>query len=247
MRTGVLRCGYGLWPGSTDRDPNSGAMSGWVPAVTKELGKKLGLKIEWTAEFLLGQEAELLKTGKVDALCTSDGPWVYTNAAFVDWTHPMAYYPIYLVTRASETRFKTIEDFNSPKVTFSTIDGDTSATLQAELTPQAKRLDVPQSGDLSLLVLNVDTGKADAAFLDDQTMKRVAEKTPIKLKKFSEAPMIVVPASFSVKKGETELLQMLNQGFDMLKDMGITAKIFEKQGLKESAFMPARSWQPWEK
>lgn len=247
MRTKTLRCGYGLWPGSTDRDPNTGAMSGWVPAVTEELGKKLGLKIEWTAEFMLGQQTELLKSGKVDALCTSDGPWVFGDAAYLDWTHPMAYYPIYLVMRENETRFKTMEDFNKPDVIFSTIDGDTSATLHADLAPKAKRLDVPQSGDLTLLVLNVDTGKADAAFLDDQTIKRVAEKTPIKLRKFSEQPIIVVPASFSLKKGDTELMQMLNQGFDMLKDMGVTAKIFEQQGLKDAAFMPAKSWQPWEK
>lgn len=245
MRTKTLRCGYVLWPDSTDKDPNTGQLTGWVPDITEQLGKKLGLKIEWTAEVQLGQQAEMLRYNKIDALCTSDGPWNYTDAAYMDWTHPMAYFPIFLMVRQNETRFKTLQDFNSPNVTFTAMDGDISAPLHDELTPKAKRLDVPVSGDPSLLALNVDTGKADAVFFDLQTLNRIERSTKLHLKKFDENPLIVVPASFSVKKGEPELLQMLNQGFDMLHNMGISQRIFRQRNLTNALYLPAQSWQPW--
>ena len=72
------------------------------------------------------------KTGKIDAVCSSDGPWTYTSAAVLDYTEPMIYIPFYLYGRKGETRFKNMESANAPHVKFSAIDGDISLAMATD-------------------------------------------------------------------------------------------------------------------
>lgn len=228
MRTKTLRCGYSLWPTETEMDPVTKKMSGLVPDFAEELAKKLGLKIEWTLEFQWGQQMEALRSGKIDALCSSDGPWVTSSAAFVDYVEPMFYVPIYLYGRAGETRFKTMEDANSSAVTFSTMDGDTSLPLALEKFPKAHRIELSQGADQSLVVTNVITGKADLVLMSPQTVEAVNKTSNIKLEKIFPDPVVIISSSFSVPKGEQELLQLLSQGFRILHQFGISDKILNR-------------------
>ncbi|NTU76522.1 MAG: amino acid ABC transporter substrate-binding protein, partial [Alphaproteobacteria bacterium] len=222
MRTRTLHCGYALWPTATEIDPNTNEMKGYVPAFANALGEKLGLKIEWVQEVFWGQQAEALNTGKIDAVCASDGPWVYTGAAFTDYVEPMVYIPVYLYGRAGETRFKTMDDVNAETVSLSTMDGDISLALADEKFPKAKRVGLPQSADPSLLATNVLEGKADLVLIDPPTADLINKAHETKLAKIFPEPLVVVNSSFSVGKGEQELLQMLNQGFRLLHQLGVS-------------------------
>lgn len=228
MQTHTLRCGYALWPTQSERDPNTKEMKGIVPDFVNQIGQKLGLKIEWTEEILWGQQAEALKSGRIDAICASDGPWVYSGAGYVDYVTPMLYVPVYVYGRADETRFKTLADANNEGVTFSTMDGDASLTLAVERFPKAKRVELPQSADPTLTVMNVMTGKADLVLMSPQTVEAVNKNNENKLVKIFPEPLVVVSSSLSVAKGEQELLQMLNQGMSVLQQLGISDAILDR-------------------
>ncbi|MDD5585715.1 MAG: transporter substrate-binding domain-containing protein [Alphaproteobacteria bacterium] len=244
MRTRTLRCGYALWPSETEMDPNTKQLKGLVPDFAKALGEKLGLKIEWTEELLWGQQTEALKTGKIDAICASDGPWVTSGAAFVDYAEPMLYIPIYVYGREGETRFKTLSDLNKGNITISTMDGDISLSLALEKFPQAKRLELTQSADPALTVMNVMTGKADLALMSPQTDETVNKNSATKLVKIFDEPLAIVNSSFSVAKGETELLQLLNQGFRILHQFGVSDTIVDRFDPEHKLVLrAARGWR----
>lgn len=243
IRTGVLRCGYGLWPGSTERDPNTGQLSGITVQLAEELGRKLDLKIEWVEEFLWGNQVQVLASGKVDALCTSDGPWVYTSAKYVDYVYPYAYFPIYIVIRSNDRRFTTLADFNQPSVRFAAVDGDISAQMRKDFFPQASSHDVAQITGAASIVQDLVDGKADAAFLDQITINKVLASNHDRLKKFSPTPLAVNYTSFSVKKGENDLRRMLEQGFKLLHDTGKLEAVLNQHGLKDGfVLMPQQNY-----
>lgn len=228
MRTKTLRCGYSLWPSQTEMDPNTKQLTGLVPDFTNALVAKLGLKVEWVQEVMWGMEAEALRSGKIDAICASDGPWVTTGAAFVDYTTPMFYVPVYLYGRAGETRFKSMADANSPDVIFSTIDGDISMPLTLENFPKAQRVELAAMADPALAVTNVMTSKADLTLMSPQTVNAVNQNNETKLEKVFPDPLVIVNSSFAVEKGQHELLQLLNQGFEILHQFGVSDKIIDK-------------------
>lgn len=243
IRTRVLRCGYALWPMAEDMDPNTKQLKGIVPEFTEALADKLGLKIEWVEEIQWGQQPEALQSGKIDAICSSDGPWVYTSSTVLDFTEPMAYSPVYLYGRKGETRFKNTTSLNSPDVTLSAMDGDISMTLAVEKFPRVHRLEIPSSGDPSLVTMNVLSGKADLVIEDAPTAERANGPHDEKLERLSPTPYAVINSSFSVAKGEGDLLHMLNQGFLLLQQLGISDAILNKYDPEHKLFYrPKKLW-----
>lgn len=243
MRTRTLHCGYALWPGSEEMDPNTKAIKGMVPDFTEELGKKLGLKIIWTEEVIWGQQATALATGKIDAVCSNDGPWTYTAATVLDYTEPLAYIPIYLYGRDGETRFKNLADANSSDVTFSAIDGDISLAMALDTFPKAHVLELPASDDPSLIMTNVSNRKADVVLIDPLSSGRFNQTNSVKLERISPKPLAVVNMSFSIGKGEGDLRQMLDQGFKLLQSLGISDQILDHYDPEHRLFYrPQKHW-----
>jgi ABC-type amino acid transport substrate-binding protein len=50
MRTGVLRCAYGLWDPCVMRDPNTGKFSGIIYDFMQDLGKSINVKCDYVTE-----------------------------------------------------------------------------------------------------------------------------------------------------------------------------------------------------
>ncbi|MGE3770073.1 MAG: substrate-binding periplasmic protein [Bdellovibrionales bacterium] len=227
MRTGTLRCGYFLWPKFVDKDPNTGALSGIAFDVAESVAQKFGLKVEWT-EVAIGSEVEALQTTKVDAICAANGPFNWKSAAYEDFVTPFAKFRIDVYGRANETRFKIPADLNSPDVTFSALDGDLSTVYAVESFPQAKMLSLPNMADPSLLVLNVIDNKADVVLVDPVTVSMTEAQYPGAIKPLFARPYGFIPTGMSVGKNQHALLQMLNQGMEILFDVGIMDKILDK-------------------
>ncbi len=242
MRTRTLRCGYALWPMLTDMDPNTKKLSGVAPDFIEALAKKLNLKIEWTAEVLAGQQAEVLNSDRIDALCFTDGPWDYTEAAFVDYTSPLVHFPVFIYGREGDHRFKTMADLNTPTITASVMDGDVSLALVNEKLPKAHLLELPQSGDPSLLMTNVTTKKADFIITDDLSIKAYHQHNEQKLAKVFDKPISVIGGAFSVRKGQQELLQMLNQGIAILHATGVSDEILDRYDPTRSLLLREAKW-----
>lgn len=241
MRSGVLRCGYIVWPRLTERDPATGKMSGLFVDVTEEIGKKYRLKIEWAKEVFYGQQVAELQSGKVDAICGAEGNISFATGAYVDFSKPLAYYPTYAFTRRDESRFRELEGLNQNDVRFSALDGDISAQYAVEYFPHGKLVGLPQGTDPALVMRNVVDGKADIVIMDEFSIQIFNRMNGNPLRKVSSTPLGVFTNNFSVAKGEIELVTLLNQGIDLVNDMGLMEKIAARHNLDDSGLILPRS------
>jgi ABC-type amino acid transport substrate-binding protein len=244
-KSGVLRCGYMLWPQMHELDPNTGAMSGMMVETTEAMAALLGWKVEWAQEVLAGQQVDALKSGKIDMMCNADGPWITNSAAHLNFSRPIFFVPLYLMGRSEDAaRFVTPTSPNSESVTFSAMDGDTSLQLAQQRFPKAKILSLPSSADPSLLLRNVVDKKADLVILDGFTAEKVHQTHPGKIINVWPEPMIVVASSYSLRKGEFDLWQSINQGLQMLEDRGDLGRILGKYDMHNTKMIqPQRGWQ----
>ena len=227
MRTGVLRCGYFVWAPHFSVDMKDGKKSGVYYDIVEELGKSLNLKIDWSYEYTLGQQVEALRSNKVDALC-GDGPFTRSAMPFVSYSHPYFFLPAYAYARKDNKKAVSLDRLNKKDVSFTLIDGDGSAEYLQLYFPMAKPLSMPSTSDPSQLVLNVVSGKADAMLNDPFTFEAYQPEDKMVMKKVSEKPISIFPMLISVDKGQRDLLDMLNQGIDLLNDSGILEKILKK-------------------
>lgn len=240
MRTGVLRCGYFIWPPYFDKDPNTGAFSGIYYDIVNAVGKTLNLKVEWTLEYALGTQVESLRTGKVDALC-ADGPWTRSAMPYLDYSHGYMFIPGYVYVAEGNPKALDYAKLNSPDITFTAIDGDGSQDYFDTMFARAKILSLPATADPGLLIKNLVGGKADAMFNDPMTVKAYTDNNPEKPFALNPGrPLAVYPFAISVSKNEQGLLNMLNQGIDLVNNMGLIDAILLKYDPSGELVFPAQ-------
>jgi polar amino acid transport system substrate-binding protein len=241
MRTGTLRCGYEPWPPYFSVDPNTKALTGVSKDLSDTAAKILGLKIDYV-EVALGQQVQDMNNGKIDATC-GDAPWVLTTLKYADYTKPYFYIPVFAYGRANEKRFAKPEDMNNPNVTFTMIDGDVSTDLAITNFPRAKLNSLGNLSDPSQMLLNVMTRKADVVIIDPVAVSVFAKNNPGKIKILFSHPLAVYGGGFSVKKGETDLLNTLNGAVDAMINTGQAEHVLKKHDPAATLFMQVAT--PW--
>lgn len=227
MRTGVLRCAYMQWPTYFERNPNTGEITGLGAEIYREMVELIGLKIEYV-ESVIGQQVEDLNNAKVDAVC-NDSYYLFSSVKFEDYTVPAYLAPVFVAVRQNEKRFSKPQDLNREDVTFIGIDGDVGIELARRHYPKAKLLTLPGSVDAASLLMYVTMKKADATINDPQFFINfnATNKPGVKIL-FENTPEAVYPVGMGVKKGEQELLNMLNYGFNAMWNVGIAGPILKK-------------------
>lgn len=244
IKTGELRCGYALWPGLVEKDPNSEKLSGAFYEYMEALGNAMEIKIIWAEEVSFGDIVESLRSKRVDAICS--GAW--TNAVrgkFTEFTTPIAYQSINAYSRADDSRFDgKLELINTANITISVIDGESAATIAATDFPLAKTLSLQKGTDVSQMLLNVATNKADIAFTDAGSAGQFLLKNPGKLKAVKvNYPARVFGLPIVIAKGETELKSSLDAATNQLLWTGKVDSILNKYEKTPGMFVRVR--QPY--
>jgi ABC-type amino acid transport substrate-binding protein len=226
IRTDVLRCGYTLFPPFASVDPNSGKLGGIDPPYVEALAKNLGLSVTWQ-EVQSGQDVEALRNHKVDAVCAGEGPFIATASAFIHYTEPAYYVPLYPYVRADDLRFDAdITKANDADVTVVFMDGDLTQEFAERLFPIAKKHQLPGSAEYSQLYMDIATGKADFTIDDTLTAGAFMKSNPGKLRRVPLGhPVAIIPDQIAVLYGEEALVAMLNQGISNLRLRGIEDEI----------------------
>lgn len=235
MRTGMIRCGYIIWPPFMDRDVETKKFSGMNYDYAESLAETLGLKIEWALELTPGSQVEALKSGKIDAICTAEGPIVPSTIKYISYSIPIAYFPFYLYARSDDNRFgKGAADIlaaDNKNVKIATIDGDISGMLAGIHFKNASLYPLPQMASPTQMMLDVASGKADIVINDPLSMTQFFQNNPGKLRRIgTDAPIAVIPNTFSVLRGHQgrELIELFNQGIENIKNSGKEKIILEK-------------------
>ena len=103
-RTGILRCGYYVFPPVTLRDPNTRALSGMGVDTIEQLLHGTGIKVEWAEEVDFGNWQAGLEARRFDAVCTPMWPEA-SLAREALFTRPILYSGINVYARGDDHRF----------------------------------------------------------------------------------------------------------------------------------------------
>lgn len=232
-RTGTLRCGYMIYAPNFMQDVNKKEFSGIFHDTVEAMGKELNLKIVWQEEAAYDNLIEGLKSGRFDAICS--GLWENpAKAAFVDTTDPLFFNELAVYARADDTRFDyALDKLNDESVTFAVIEGAMADQIAKSDYPKAKRNALPPLSDFPQLLMEVSAKKADVTISATQEILVYDQNNQTKLRKvITDKPFRVFPNVIFVRKGENELVSMLNSALHQVNYTGRLDAIiisYEKQ------------------
>ncbi len=239
IRTGVLRCGYNVWPPALSIDPNSGEVSGIIKELIEDAAAGVNLKVEWTIQAGWGTYAEDLKNDRFDAMCT--GVWQLKEVApLLTFTKPIFYNPVYAYVRADETRINAdYSNLNSPKFRIATADGDVSALIAKENFPKAQRTSYGELTHPSEIITNVATKKADLIFIESNVGEAFMNSNPNQIKRLTNEPYKTFSASMlAFKMGEHNLAEMFDTIITEMQLHGTIDRVIEKYDPTRVNFIP---------
>ncbi|MDE2029238.1 MAG: transporter substrate-binding domain-containing protein [Alphaproteobacteria bacterium] len=228
IRTGTLRCGYGVFAPYFTKDLKTGKYGGVIHDVVEAVGNHLGLKIVWAEEVGLGDIATALKTGKIDAYC--GGVWsIGKRVRVIDYTDPVFYEPIFVYVRSDDHRFdKNFAALDSSTARVAMIDGEGSSLIAAAEFPKARPVSLPQLSTYADMFNLVVMNKADFLLTAPLGEHTFAKNNPGQLRPLDKPVRIFPMDGFVISYGEPALRDILNQAQKNIRNNGIIDKILDR-------------------
>ncbi|HEY1096181.1 MAG TPA: transporter substrate-binding domain-containing protein [Alphaproteobacteria bacterium] len=221
-----LRCGYLIYPPNFMVDPNTKEFSGIFYDAVEAMGKELNLKVKWQEEGSYDILIQSLQSGRIDAICS--GLWENpAKAAVLDFSDYFFFNELAVYARADDTRFDyALDKLNSPDVSFAVIEGAMADQIAKAEYPKAKRHALPPLSDFPQLLMEVSSKKSDVTISATQEILTYDKNNQDQLHKVkTDKPFRLFPNVIFVKKGETDLLNMLNVAVHQIKHTGILDSI----------------------
>lgn len=228
IKANTIKCSYYVWPPFITKDANTGALSGIAYDWVEEIGKQLAMKIEWSSEINMDAMFEGYTNGRYDMIC---GPLVANpaRARASDFTMPIVYGSYNLYARMDNHRFDhQFERANDQEVRYASLEGDMNAILGRELFPLAEKIDTPQAGGNTNVLMDVATGKADVAAMEPATALLFMKNNLNQIRLVPGGPLRTMPLNFSIPQGEEKLKSMLNITLQTLLDIGTIDRVLKK-------------------
>jgi polar amino acid transport system substrate-binding protein len=223
----VLRAGYELFPPFVSQDPNTQSVSGFSVDLMNMIAEEAGWKVEWI-KTAPDTKISDLKGGKFDVVATPIFQSIQ-RAREVMYTRPYVYIGSATgIVRKGDTRFKSISDLNKPGVTVVVRQGLVDQSYAEKNLPNATVVAM-RVDDVSLIVLEVLSGKADIAIADTSQMRafQKAHSDQAELV-FTDPPPIIFPAGFIVRHEDFEMVNFLNASLDLLEINGVLDDLARK-------------------
>jgi polar amino acid transport system substrate-binding protein len=222
VKSGVIRACYLSYPPASIKDPNTGKLSGVFVETLNKAAENMGMTVDWNTEVGWGDMIEALNSDKCDVV--GSPAWSNsTRGKSAEFSEPIYYSAINAYVRADDNRFNgNIGLANNANYKLATVDGETSQLIASRQFPNAKTLQLPQSTDVSQMLLNVADGKADMAFLEPTIANEYIKNNPGKIKNISTTkPVVIYGNVMLIKKGEfafksmidNSIFELLNNGF----------------------------------
>ena len=229
VASGTIRCAYGVSAPVMVKDPNTGAVSGLDVDIWTEIGKELGLKIEWTEEAGWGNFIEGLKTGRYDAFCTELWPDP-ARSKFLSLTDPVIFTFSDAYVRADDMRFDgDLTKINDPSIKIPAIEGDVSVSMAQNGFPKATIEYLPQTASLGEMFQSVISKKSDVLFIDQSMIAALDKNNQGAIRKVANVPHVFTFASYyGVLAGEYQLRDMVNVALRTMKNDGRLEKLAKK-------------------
>ena len=183
-----------------------GQPAGYDVQLLDALAKKMGVTLKIDNLAFTGLIAGLVAK-KFDMVSVGLSP---TPAREKSVTFSRSYVPyaLILAVPANSTTPATIAAYNNGNQTITALQGSTDQQLAQKLFPKAKTVGY---ADDTTALLQVATGRANAAVVEDYILAEFSKSNPGKLKQAAFAkPLNVQYGSYAVQKGNTALAGYLN-------------------------------------
>ncbi len=229
LRTGVIRCGYINYPPHLIVDPATKAISGISHDIIEEAARVLGLKVEWAEEVGWANTVETLRTGRVDAICTSfwQNP---VEGKYVGFTVPTYYSAVGAYVKADNKTLKAdLSNINDPAVRISASDGAISFFIAQQDYPKATVVSLPNMTDETQMLMEVDSGKADITFIETYLGEKFIKANAGSLKNLTPQKSVrIFGDTFAIPMGDTALKSMLDSALIPMIEGGTVDRIIKE-------------------
>jgi ABC-type amino acid transport substrate-binding protein len=244
LRTGVIQCGYIVYPKQVEKDPNTGVISGVAYDVIEEAAKQLGFKVEWAEEVGTATFVEGLKLGRFDLLCNTAFESA-SRARYIASTIPVFHTPVFALARADDARFgNDLNAIDAPEVKVGVIDGSQYTIIAQQMFPKAQMVSLSDMTDFTQLLQETETGKVDVGFADLAITKKYMASNPGKLKTVGNMPVRLYSNAFLYRRGDEDFGGMIDVALRNLHNFGIVEKILQKHEDQPGIFY--RAARPYE-
>ncbi len=246
LRTNTLRVGYVISPPACYKDLQMNRLTGYSVEIINELGKRLGVKVQWTDEATWATMIEGLNTRRYDVVGSVS--WRNsTRGKAADFVIPIAYSGVGVYVRSDDHRFdKSLRAINQPGIRISTMDGELADAIAKVDFPLAQRVSLPQLSDPLQLLEEVRSGKADISLMENNAAYRYLKQNPGLRNIVPDNPVRVFGESFMVRAGDIRLQHMLDSAVEEVLNDGfidqVLAKYEEGPGAKYRVALPYRPY-----
>lgn len=251
IASGTIRAAYITYPPALMKDSKTGQMSGVFVEVLEKAAENLGLKIVWTEEVGWGSQIEALNADRCDII--GSPVWANPNRGkLTTMSTPVYYSGICAYVRVDDRRFsdldpvsENIKKIKSNNFKISTIDGETADLIARTDFPEAQRISLPQLSSISDVLLNVQTKKADVAFVEPYYAFEFLENNPNSVKNVTTTnPLRLFGNCYMFKKNEFQMKQMLDVAIQDLINSGFVNGVISKYKHADSFYKCALTYQP---
>lgn len=222
VKRGTLRIGFVNSPPNSSKDPRTGEVSGTYIDGMKVIVGEMGLKPEWV-ETTWTSFAAGLQSGQFD-ICIAGTFATIKRSMAVDFTKPIFYAGYSGVVRSDDTRFKEVQDMNRPDIKIAVIQGGANEEFVRRVLPKAQIVAL-STGNLAATFIEVASGRADAAFEDANSVAAFTAQQPGVKNLFEGRPFNLQAVVWTVRKGNAELLSVINAGIDSMLVSGRWAEV----------------------
>lgn len=215
---GAIKIGLSIFTPWSMRDVN-GDLIGFELDVGRKLAADMGVEAEFIPTSWDGIIPALV-SGKFDVIISGMTTTPQRNLT-VNFTTPYAYSGLTILANKSMTEGFSLEDYNSPDVTFAARRGATPAALIAQMFPEANLLLFDEDGAATQEVLN---GNANATMASEPTPSTEARRYPDALSvPFSET-FSATGEAFALRKGDADALNFFNNWINVQQRNGWLAE-----------------------
>lgn len=203
-------------------DEKTNQMVGYDIDLASAIAKKIGVPLE-VKEMQFTSLIPTLQIGDADLVIAA----MYITDArkqVVDFADPYMDTGMVLVTRAENTTIKSTSDLAGKTVGVKT--GATSENVANDLKAKGVNMTIKSYKETVDYMLDLENGRLDAA-INDLLNQLEYNKTHPKVKVVGE-PFTKASLGIAVKKGDTELVTLINSVLKEMKQNGEADKLYKK-------------------
>lgn len=226
---GTIIAGWAPYPPFSSVNASTKNPEGYYIDLFNKIAEEAGFKVEWV-ETTWGTMVSDLHANRFQVMAA---PVFRTipRAKEVWFSNTISYFGLSAVVRKDESRFKQLSDFNNQAVTIAVTQGEVGHDFATRHLPNAK-LTVHKTGNISLALVDVIQGRADAGICDSWTARQFAREHQTEVRDlFGGKPFNRVGAGWFVRPGDIGLMMFLNTSIDWLHSTAYVEDAAKKYGL----------------